>query len=141
MTGLSIGQLARRADVNVDTLRYYERRALLPSPPRTAAGYRAYAPDAVRRVRFIKRAQRLGFTLDEIGDLLALRVTPGASCEAVEAKARETVARIDTKMMELEQMRSALSSLAATCRGRSADPCPILQALEPADADRNHGDD
>lgn len=133
MTELSIGQLARRARVNVDTVRYYERRALLPEPPRTAAGYRAYAPDAVRRVRFIKRAQRLGFTLEEVADLLALSDRPGTSCGAVEAKAREAMARLDRQMAELQAMRTALSSLVTACGDQARRPCPILEALEPDD--------
>jgi MerR family mercuric resistance operon transcriptional regulator len=131
LTRLTIGGLATRAGVNVETIRYYERRALLPAPPRGASGYRQYAPDTVRRVRFIKRAQALGFTLDEIRDLLALRAEPAESCETVEAQADLTIRRIDAKVAELERMRRALARLADDCRHRrSADDCPILIALE-----------
>ena len=136
MDGLTIGQLARRAGVNIETLRYYERRALLPDPPRTPAGYRKYAPDAVRRIGFIKRAQQLGFTLDEINALLALRVEPDASCDAVEERAERAIARIDGKVAELQRMRAALSELVSACHTRRpTDDCPILDALDPEETD------
>ena len=132
MEVLTIGQLARRAGVNVETLRYYERRDLLPDPPRTSSGYRQYAPDAVRRIGFIKRAQQLGFTLGEIGELLAMRVDPDANCDAVEEQAEHAIARIDGKVAELQRMRSALGELVTACHARRpTDDCPILDALEP----------
>jgi MerR family mercuric resistance operon transcriptional regulator len=128
---LTIGQLARRAGVNVETVRYYERRALLPEPPRTRAGYRQYAPDAVRRMGFIKRAQELGFTLDEIAELLALRVDPETNCDAVEAQAEHAIARIDAKVAHLDRMRAALGKLVKACRARRpTDECPVLETLE-----------
>ncbi len=130
---LTIGAVARQARVPLDTLRYYERRGLLPAPPRTTSGYRQYPADAVRRVRFIKRAQALGFTLEEIAELLALRVTPEVECDAVERRAVAAIARIDTKLAELTQMRGALARLAATCHGpHLPDECPILAALDPS---------
>src|SRR6266851_4535416 len=95
---LTIGQVARGAGVHLDTVRYYERRGLLPPPPRTAAGYRQYPPDTVRRVAFIKRAQALGFTLEEIDGLLALRVTPGRRCATVERRARGGIAPLDRQL-------------------------------------------
>lgn len=132
MNVLTIGQLARRAGVNVETVRYYERRALLPEPPRTRAGYRQYSPDAVRRIGFIKQAQELGFTLREIADLLALRVDPETNCEAVEAQAVHAITRIDAKVAELGRMRAALRKLVKACDARrSTDDCPIIEALEP----------
>jgi Hg(II)-responsive transcriptional regulator len=141
MDGLTIGQLARRAGVNVETLRYYERRALLPSPPRTPSGYRQYAPDAVRRIGFIKRAQQLGFTLHEIGELLALRIDPDANCDAVERQAEHAITRIDDKIAELQRMRSALGSLVTACHTRRpTDDCPILDALELEANDHGHHD-
>lgn len=131
MATLTIGRLARRAGVNVETIRYYERRGLLPEPPRTGSGYRQYQPQAVRRIGFIKRAQALGFTLEEIGELLALRVHPGSNCDAVERQAERTMARIETKIGELERMHAALRRLAGACRARrSTDDCPMLEALE-----------
>jgi Hg(II)-responsive transcriptional regulator len=133
---LTIGQLARRARVRLDTVRYYERRGLLPPPPRTAAGYRQYAPDTVRRVAFIKRAQTLGFTLDEIEQLLALRVTPGPGCAAVERSARSTIQRLDQQLADLQRMRGALARLADACHSQHAtEECPLLDAIEPHEDD------
>ncbi|SRR6266540_1439228 len=131
MNGLTIGQLARRAGVHLETVRYYERRGLLPTPPRSRAGYRQYPPEAVRRVRFIKRAQGLGFTLEEIGDLLALRVQHGRGCAAVEREARGVIGRVEGRVAELERVRIALLELVAACQERRAtEECPILDALE-----------
>ena len=128
---LTIGQAARAAEVNTETLRYYEREGLLPSPGRTPAGYRQYTADAVRRVRFMKRAQALGFTLREIGALLELRAGRASSCGRVASQAEQAIARVDVKIRELRRMRAALGSLVRACRGRrpTAD-CPILDALE-----------
>ncbi|RMH17435.1 MAG: heavy metal-responsive transcriptional regulator [Gemmatimonadetes bacterium] len=128
---LTIGKLARAAGVSVETLRYYERRGLLPAPERTPAGYRVYDEEAVRRVRFIRRAQRLGFTLHEIGTLLDLRGGSPERCARVEAHAEHTIERIDHRIAELRAMRRALSRLAAACETTpAADTCPILEALE-----------
>jgi MerR family copper efflux transcriptional regulator len=128
---LTISTVARRARVPLDTVRYYERRGLLPAPPRSAAGYRQYPADAVRRVTFIKRAQALGFTLEEIAELLALRITPDGGCQAVERRARTAMVRIDAKLAELTQMRGALARLATTCRSNHpSDDCPMLAALD-----------
>jgi MerR family copper efflux transcriptional regulator len=131
MSGLTIGQLARRAGVHLETVRYYERRGLLPSPPRSRAGYRQYPPEAVRRVRFIKRAQGLGFTLEEIADLLALRVQHARGCAAVEREARGVIARVEARVAELERVRTALLELVTACQERRpTEECPILDALE-----------
>ena len=128
---LTIGAVARRAHVPLDTVRYYERRGLLPSPPRSASGYRQYPAEAVRRVTFIKRAQALGFTLEEIAGLLALRLTPKGGCEAVERQAQTAISRIDAKLAELTRMRGALARLATTCRSNHPpDECPMLAALD-----------
>jgi Hg(II)-responsive transcriptional regulator len=137
---LTIGALARQAGVAIDTVRYYERRGLLPAPPRTAAGYRQYPTDAVRRVAFIKRAQSLGFTLHEIAGLLALRTRADGACEAVEHRAQCAIARVDIKLAELARMRGALVRLASASRSaKQSDECPILVALDsPPDADRAH---
>jgi Hg(II)-responsive transcriptional regulator len=132
MDTLTVGQLAREAGVNLETVRYYERRALLPPPHRTASGYRQYAASTVRRIEFIKRAQALGFTLDEIADLLALQAGSPKQCAAVEQEASAVVARIDHKLAELTRMRRALGHLVKACRTRrDTSECPLLDALAP----------
>jgi MerR family copper efflux transcriptional regulator len=129
--GMRIGELAKRSGVNLETVRYYERRGLLPRPPRTSSGYRSFPADAVRRVRFIRRAQALGFRLAEIEGLLALRVDPQTSCAEVRDQARAKAADIEEKMRLLEGMRRSLERLASTCSGQgSVSACPILESLE-----------
>ena len=130
-------QVARRAGVNAQTLRYYERRGLLPDPPRTASGYRAYGPEAVRVVRFVKRAQELGFTLTEVEMLLHLADGGPESCDAARQLAQNKVANLDAKIATLNAMRASLTRLLATCaRPRRERDCPLLDSLEP-DPDRN----
>jgi len=132
---LKIGELARAADVGVETIRYYERRGLLAQPPRRTSGYRQYAPRAVRRVRFIRRAQALGFTLKEIEDLLALRVDDDRSCADVRALARAKLEDIERRVAELQQMGRALERVARRCRGRGpTSECPILEILDEEEA-------
>ncbi len=128
---LTTGQLARASGVGVQTVRYYERIGLLRSPPRTAGGYRQYDSSDVQRLRFVRSAQELGFTLAEIQDLLALRVEPGKSCAAVADTADRAMARVDDKVRELKAMRRALSRLRIACDEQSpTGDCPILEALE-----------
>ena len=130
MSGMKIGEAAREAGVNLDTLRYYERRGLLPEPPRRPSGYRVFDDGTVRRVRFIKRAQELGFTLNEIRDLMELRLAPEASCRDVRDKAAAKIASIAAKIQQLRSMREALEGLTAACSGRgSVEECPILASL------------
>jgi len=130
---MRIGQLASAANVNIQTLRYYERRGLLSEPERTPAGHREYPEEAVRRVRFIKSAQELGFTLKEIEDLLRLRDDQTASCSDVRAAARTKMDDIDHKIGSLRAMRRALAILERTCTGDgSTRECPILEALDDA---------
>ena len=136
---MRIGEVAAEAAVNIQTLRYYERVGLLPKPGRRSSGYRAYEPHTVRRVRFIKRAQELGFTLAEIGELLALRERSENACGEVEARAATTLARIDEKMRNLESMRDALTEYATECRaGRPLGDCPLLRALDPPVVTESH---
>lgn len=131
---LTTSDVARAADVNPETLRYYERRGLLPEPPRSAAGYRRYDAEAVRRLRFIKRAQELGFTLVEIGELLALRADPRADRAAVKAHALAKLADVEARLRDLARMRETLAHLADACDGHgSLDACPILNALDADD--------
>lgn len=128
---MRIGEVADAASVNVQTVRYYERRGLLSEPPRTAAGYRRYEPGAVDRIRFIQRAQDLGFTLTEIGELLGLRVDDPDRCPAVAARAASKLGEVRRKIAELERMERVLAGLVASCRSRSrTSECPILQVLE-----------
>lgn len=132
MQALKVGEVAKQAGVNLQTIHYYERRGLLPRPPRTDSNYRAYPPEAVLRVRFIKRAQEMGFTLKEIDELLSLRARPRARCADVYARAEVKIRDIDEKLRTLQAMRAALSRLMSECTGRSPiTKCPILDALNP----------
>jgi len=133
MKPLTIGALADRAGVGVETIRFYERKGLVRRPARPGAGFRVYPEDAVGRIRFIRQAQALGFTLQEIGGLLALRVTPGSDCAAVRTRAVAKRAIVQTRLAELERIRDALDKLIAACPGRGAvTTCTILEALAQA---------
>ena len=135
MEHLRTGTVAKRGGVNTETIRYYERRGLLPKPARTPGGYRAFHPDAVRRLRFIRQAQALGFSLEEIKELLSLRVRPGTSCGDVRARASAKVVDIDAKIAKLRAMRKALAQITASCSGSGpVAECPILDALDVGDA-------
>lgn len=135
MESLSSGQLAAAAGVNLQTIRYYERRGLLPSPPRTDSGYRRYGTEDVARLRFIRRAQSLGFTLGEIGDLLELRGASGATAHDVHLRVRSKVADVDGKIADLRRIRAALTHLAGACNERGGlGDCRFLEALEAQDA-------
>ena len=129
-TTLRIGQLARRTGVHVETIRYYERRRLLRPLRREVNGYRAYDRESVQIVRFVKRAQGLGFSLREIQGLLRLRDTSDVPCAQVRARAEEKIDEIVAKERQLAGIRSALERLVRSCRreGRLRD-CPILEAL------------
>ncbi len=128
---LTIGQVATAADVNVQTIRYYERRGLVATPRRTASGYRQYTDDAVARLRFIKHAQELGFSLQEIQELLGLRVRHGAACDAVERKTRQKIDVVQQKIRDFQRMKRTLERLAAACAVRQPTAeCPILEVLE-----------
>lgn len=127
-TELSIGGLAEAAGVNVETIRYYQRLGLLLTPPKPLGGQRRYPPDQVRRVRFIKRAQVLGFTLAEVGELLTLDAARG--CEETRTLADRKRMLIEQKMADLEAMRVLLSDLVQQCdRSRGGSPCPIIDVL------------
>ena len=131
MAQIRIGQMAREAGVGVDTIRYYERRGLLTPASRRSSGYRQFDPAAVKRVRFIKSAQELGFTLGEIRELLDLRVHTGATCADVRAKARTKILEVQVKIRLLEKMRESLERISAECSGAGpASECPILDFLD-----------
>lgn len=131
MESLSIGQVAQRAGVGVQTIRFYEKEGLLPEPARRPSGYRQYSGAAVRRLHFIKRAKDLGFSLEEIRELFALRIDPGSTCGAVKRRALAKVADVEAKIASLERIRGALLELADACKGTGpTSDCPILDALE-----------
>lgn len=128
---LKIGELAERGKVNLQTIRYYERERLLPEPPRLISGYRVYQDNAVRRVRFIKRAQEIGFSLAEIRELLSLRVDTHRESAEVRSLAQAKIAEIEGKIRTLKAMKRALHRLTERCSGRGpASECPILESID-----------
>lgn len=128
---LTIGKLAQKADIGIETVRYYERRGLIEDPPRRRSGYRQYSPDTVERLRFIRRAKELGFSLNEISELLQLRSHPAENREAARSKAQAKIDDIDRRLADLSLMRATLSELAEACaRGDETEDCPILVALD-----------
>lgn len=131
MRALTIGRLAKQAGVNLETVRYYERRGLLPRPPRSESGYRLFPDDAAGRLRFIRRAQELGFSLAEIRDLLSLRVSRTAKRTDVRRRAEAKIADIDARIRSLRSMKSALQKLTRVCAGCGPiAECPILESLD-----------
>jgi MerR family mercuric resistance operon transcriptional regulator len=132
MKAMTIGKAAREAGVGVETVRFYERRGLIPQPSKPeSAGYRVYSAETVRRIRFIRQAQRIGFSLREIGELLSLRADPSADCGEVREKAAAKVEEVDRKIAELEMVRAALGEVIAACPGRGAlRACTILEAID-----------
>jgi len=128
---LRTGQVAAAAGVNVETLRYYERRGILQEPRRRGSGFRAYPPETVRIVRFVKAAQELGFSLDEIEELLVLRSDYERSCAEVRVAAKTKMDDVDAKIRRLQAIKHALATLVASCQGKgSTRECPILEAIE-----------
>jgi MerR family mercuric resistance operon transcriptional regulator len=124
----TIGGLAKAAGVGVETVRYYQRRGLLPEPPRPPGEIRRYGEDDLKRLRFIRRAQAAGFTLEEIGELLALDRTDDRA--RVRALASERVTALDGKIAELRKSRAALDRLRSSCASGSSGPCPIIEAFD-----------
>jgi MerR family mercuric resistance operon transcriptional regulator len=126
-------EVAAAAHVNTQTLRYYERRGLLPQPQRTHSGYRAYTPDAVRVVRFVKRAQQLGFTLDDIEELLHLADGGPVCCDEAKTMARARITDLQRRIENLAGMCDALARLVDTCdQPRAQRDCPILHDIQTA---------
>ena len=128
------GQVARESGVNVETLRYYERRGILGAPQRRASGYREYSEDTVGVIRFVKRAQELGFSLDEVESLLELAAGGPQSCDAARSLATRKMEELELKMHSLLAMQESLRRLVATCEmPRDERECPLLDALEHGD--------
>ena len=128
---LSIGQLADQSGIHLETIRYYEREGLMPAPPRKSSGHRAYPKNAARRLRFIKRAQELGFSLAEIRELLALKVDPDQLCTDVVRQVEGKIIDIDARIEHLQAMKRVLGQLKHSCSGNCAvADCPILDSFE-----------
>jgi Cu(I)-responsive transcriptional regulator len=137
MQALTIGKVAKHAGVGIDTVRFYERKGLIAKPPRGASGYRHYPQDAVSRIRFIRRAKELGFSLQEIRDLLALRIDAEVRSGEVKKRAETKIADIEAKIRTLQRIKETLVAITAACDGCGpVSDCPILRALE---ADEEHG--
>jgi DNA-binding transcriptional MerR regulator len=127
---MTIGELARQANVNPRTLRYYERIGLLVPSARTAAGYHLYTPRDAGRLTFIRQAQALGLSLAEIADIIALREAGTVPCRHVRALAQAKVAAIDTRLAELQSLRDELVALAQRAQAAGADDAAICRAIE-----------
>jgi len=128
---LTIGKVAREAEVNIETVRYYERRGLITKPPRSESGYRLYSEETINLIKFIRHAKELGFSLREIKELLSLRVGKGVSCAEVRSRAEAKIAEIDNRIQSLKKMKNALVKLTKECSGKGpVSECPILEALE-----------
>ena len=126
----TIGAVARQAGIGIDTIRDYERAGLLPEPRRRASGYRDYGPDTVERLRFIRRAKDLGFTLNEIRELLALSNDRERGVESVKRRAETRLGEVEHRIRELQRVKRGLRQLIDACPGQGAlEQCPILRAL------------
>lgn len=140
MKQMTIGQVARRAGVGVETVRFYEREGLLNKPARRESGYRQYDEEVVARLRFIRRAKDLGFTLNEIKELIALSNDPDATRADLRRRAEAKIADIEARVRDLLRIKTALEALAESCDGHgSLEGCPILHALEGAEEEAAAG--
>ena len=136
---LTIGKVAGRVGIGIATIRYYERRELIPRPPRSPAGYRLYPASTLQRLRFIRRAKELGFSLKEIKELLVLQEDPNATCGDVMERARRKLSDIDQRIEDLEKIRHTLKKLTDACaRDRGSAECPIIQAISGDRSGHNH---
>ena len=125
----SIGQLAKAAGVNIETVRYYHRRGLIPMPPKRVGGRRSYPDSALRQIAFIRRAQQLGFTLEEIGTLL--KISDGRDCSSAKVLADRKLAELDARAEMLDRMRRDLSSLVKKCAANDgSEPCAVIRAID-----------
>lgn len=132
MKPITIGALARESGVGIETVRFYERKGLLPKPSRRASGYREYTPDDARRIRFIKRAQELGFTLREIQEILELGSSRRSTCSEVKKRADSKIAEVEAKMRDLRQMKKTLEEVSEACGDgkRALAECRVLDCFE-----------
>ena len=131
MAGTTIGLVAQRAGVGVETVRFYQRRGLIQEPPTPAKGFREYPEETIERILFIRRAKDLGFTLEEIGKLLELKVDPGHNCASVKSYALEKIACIEEKIQSLDGIRRQLTRLSEACdTGKPTSECAIMEAVQ-----------
>jgi Zn(II)-responsive transcriptional regulator len=131
MEGLTIGRIAKGAGIGIETVRFYEKEGLIDPPARTRSNYRIYPQSDMLRLRFIKRAKKLGFTLKEIKELLSLQLDPQATKAEVKQQTEAKIADIELKIKDLTRMKEVLESLDACCNGQGpTSDCPILGALE-----------
>lgn len=128
-SGIRRGELARVTGCNIETIRYYEKTGMLPDPPRTFAGYRAYSRDHVTRLRFIMRARKLGFAMDDIRGLLGLGDRAAPTCAEVKARTERHLADVREKITDLQRIEAVLSETAARCTGAQVPECPVLDTL------------
>ncbi|RDE18209.1 heavy metal-responsive transcriptional regulator [Motiliproteus coralliicola] len=133
---LRIGQVAQHSGVSVETVRYYEQRGLLQQPRRSPSGYREYDVAVLQQLAFISRAKALGFSLEQIGELLQLQLSPEADRSQVKRVVLEKLQLIEERIHELQRLRSALQGLSASCDGQGGvDDCPIMTFLKQGDVD------
>jgi MerR family mercuric resistance operon transcriptional regulator len=123
------GELAQRSGCNIETVRFYEKQALLPAPPRSAGGHRDYAPEHLKRLTFIRRSRELGFTLEEVRSLLTLVDGSDCTCAEVRAMTLEHLADVRRKIADLEMLAQVLEDMTAQCEGGAVPVCPVIEAL------------
>jgi MerR family transcriptional regulator, mercuric resistance operon regulatory protein len=138
MDVLSIGKLSQQSGVNIETIRYYEKIGVMPAPGRSAGGFRVYEPDHLKRLSFVRRSRQLGFSLDEIRNLLRLVDGHGHTCAEVHALMLSHLAEIRRKIRDLRRLQRAMAEMAARCSGESVPECPIVDALFDAPAAGRH---
>lgn len=127
----SIGQLARATGVKAETIRFYERIGIMPKPARSSANYRAYAEAHVRRLAFVRRCRDLGFTLEQVRELLRLADQRDRPCDEVDAIARQHLAEVEAKIADLSRLAEELRHLSTQCRGGRISDCRVIEALAP----------
>lgn len=132
MKSFTVGQLAKRTDINIETVRYYEKRGLLPEPMRSESSYRQYTENDVARIMFIKRSKDLGFTLKEISELLSLKIDDETTCRDIREFSSNKIAEVEEKIEDLKNIKKKLEELVIKCKRNdtSKNGCPILDAFE-----------
>ncbi len=128
-SNFTIGDLSKRTGVNIETIRYYEKIGAMPNPPRTAAGYRVYGEDLLKRLTFIRRCRQLGFAMAEIQELLGLVDEHGYTCGEVQALTLDHAEMVKRKIRDLRKLEKTLRGIASKCTGKKVPECPIIDAL------------